>query len=113
MFCLATFVTVIQMAIECPPGSIYGGVHAPKLTELVLQSGVPLSSDSIKSAFKVPMVPNLPCSAAFVNWYLVAQLGFAGLAMLVGYLGVVSLCIWCYIKGRSCLGSSNATTGTV
>jgi amino acid transporter len=59
MFCLATFVTVIQMAIECPPCSIYCGVHAPKLTELVLQSGVPLSSDSIKSAFKVPMVSTM------------------------------------------------------
>lgn len=91
MFCLATFVTVIQMAIKCPPCSVYGCVHAPKLTELVVQSGVPLSSDSIESAFKMPMVPHLPYLAAFVNWYLVAQLGFAGLAMLVGYLGVVSL----------------------
>ena len=91
MFCLATLLTAIQIAIKCPSCSVYGGVHAQKLTELVVESGVPLSNDSMESAFKTPMVPYLPCLAAFVNWYLVAQLDFAGLTMLVGYLGLVSL----------------------
>lgn len=89
--CMATLVTVIQISAKCPPCAVYGGVHNSKLTELVVESGVPLSNDSLASAFKMPMVPFLPCLAAFVNWYLVAQLDFAGLAMLVGYLGLVSL----------------------
>lgn len=89
--CVATIGTVIRIAVKCPTCLAYGGIHAPKLTELIVESGIPNTDELMTASFKMPMVPYLPCLAAFVNWYLVAQLDMGGLAMLVGYLGLVSL----------------------
>jgi len=106
--CMATLATVIQIAVKCPSCMVYGGIHAPRLAELAIESGVDISAESSMSAFKTPLVPYLPCLAAFVNWYLVAQLDFAGLSMLVGYLGMVSL-LYFVLHGKKAASSHRYT----
>eukprot|EP00566_Odontella_aurita_P005858 CAMPEP_0113596604 /NCGR_PEP_ID=MMETSP0015_2-20120614/40445_1 /TAXON_ID=2838 /ORGANISM="Odontella" /LENGTH=580 /DNA_ID=CAMNT_0000504171 /DNA_START=298 /DNA_END=2040 /DNA_ORIENTATION=+ /assembly_acc=CAM_ASM_000160 len=44
------------------------------------------SSDS--DFFEAPLVPYLPLLGTFINWYLIAQLEWLGLTLLVAYVGI-------------------------
>jgi len=46
--------------------------------------------------FKTPLVPHLPLAGMFVNWYLIAQLEFVGLMLLLLYIGLAVLFYFCY-----------------
>ena len=41
--------------------------------------------------FATPLVPYLPCLGMAVNWYLIAQLDFTGILLLLLYIGIISL----------------------
>jgi amino acid transporter len=55
---------------------------------------------AIESPFEVPLVPFVPLLGIFLNWYLVAQLDWSGILLLVLFLTIISLLyLWC-ISGR-------------
>ena len=43
------------------------------------------------SFFEAPWVPVIPCVGIFINWYLIAQLEWTGLLLLVAYLGITAI----------------------
>jgi basic amino acid/polyamine antiporter, APA family len=51
--------------------------------------------------FATPFIPYLPCLGMAVNWYLIAQLDFTGILLLILYLGIVSV-----IYGLGCAPNS-------
>jgi hypothetical protein len=53
------------------------------------------------SSFEVPLVPFLPLLGVFLNWYLITQLAWSGILLLVLFLAIISLLyLWCINGSR-------------
>ena len=85
-FCLASITVglVCTVAWKCPERQVFGE-HGTVTTKI--------ASGSSDGYFRTPWVPYFPCMGIFVNWYLVAQLEFSGLLLLMLYIG---LCVAVY-----------------
>jgi APA family basic amino acid/polyamine antiporter len=55
----------------------------------------PMSNDGY---FRTPWLPFWPCTGIFVNWYLVAQLNFMGVAGLAIFLGMATIYYFAYAR---------------
>lgn len=81
---MSTIVTFLFMWYTCPRTTNFGGA--------IFQTDDSDSSDH----YETPFVPLLPCVGMFVNWFLIAQMSNAGLAMLSTYIiGVTAIYASC------------------
>jgi basic amino acid/polyamine antiporter, APA family len=53
------------------------------------------------SPFEVPLVPFLPLLGIFLNWYLIAQLDWSGIVLLLLFLAVISMMYFGCVSGSS------------
>jgi amino acid transporter len=54
-----------------------------------------------ESPFEVPLTPFLPLLGIFLNWYLIAQLDWSGILLLIVFLAIISLLyLWCINGSR-------------
>jgi basic amino acid/polyamine antiporter, APA family len=78
----------------CPRAKVFGGQHRYHYHQ-----------DEIKIVdegyFECPFVPALPCVAILVNWYLIAQLDFLGVAFLLGFLFLATVYYFAYAAKHS------------
>ena len=51
--------------------------------------------------FQTPLVPLLPCIGIFINWYLISQLEWSGMLLLILYIGAVTLLYVGYCRKNS------------
>lgn len=98
---LALIHTVWFIAAKCPKAAVFGGFsssssstrHSTTHNDATFK----LQDDDQHIAyFQTPFVPYLPLCAIFVNWYLIAQLEFLGMLLLVLYLGFTTLFYFLY-----------------
>jgi hypothetical protein len=66
----------------------------------------PEKSDTTVSGFKTPFLPFLPCLAIFINWFLVSQLDWLGLGLLIVYLGAATALYFLYGIKHSVLNNA-------
>lgn len=78
----------------CPRAKVFGGRHRYHYHQ-----------DELKIVdegyFECPFVPALPCFAILVNWYLIAQLDFLGVAFLMGFLLLATIYYFAYAANHS------------
>jgi len=80
--CLLAFVACVLIHRWCPPAAYFGGKARRKTTQHMTVGTVAVSEEY----FRTPLLPYVPCLGIFVNWYLVAQLTWRGLAFLAWFL---------------------------
>jgi len=56
--------------------------------------------------FRTPLVPFLPALAIYLNWFMLANLGWKGIVMLIGYLFVGVVVYWKCCAGKSIVNSN-------
>jgi hypothetical protein len=59
-----------------------------------------------RGRFRTPLVPYLPALGIYLNWFMLANLGWKGIAMLVGYLFVGVVLYWKCCAGKSLVNSN-------
>lgn len=79
-----TFLTACMLSVMCPRTKQFGG-------SLVVAVGQHDDSHDHESYFESPCVPWIPFLGMFCNWYLIAQLEWTGLALLLLYLGMTTV----------------------
>ena len=80
---MACIVCVLYIAIKCPPVTRFGGT-------VLSEPWLPAPGYTAADYFSTPWVPFWPCCAMALNWYLIAQLEWVGLMLLVVYLGAAA-----------------------
>ena len=55
--------------------------------------------------FRTPLVPFLPALGIYANWFMIANIGWVGICMLMGYLFVGVLIYGTFCSGRSLVNS--------
>jgi hypothetical protein len=60
-----------------------------------------------RTRFRTPLVPFLPALGIYLNWFMLANLGWKGIAMLIGYLFVGVVLYWKCCVGRSLVNSNS------
>jgi len=82
---------VYGIATYCPKSSVFGGgrmMGGGKMHQIDEYGGGGGEYGAAAAGrFQTPFVPYLPLAGAFANWYLIAQLEFFGLFLLVLYIG--------------------------
>lgn len=73
LFGSLSVIIATKMSNQCPPMSF--GNFSDKRSQ----------SDDDKMHFSTPFVPFIPCMGMFVNYFLISQLSFIGIAMLCVY----------------------------
>ena len=58
--------------------------------------------------FRTPMVPFLPTLGIFANWFMIANIGWVGITMLLGYLFVGVIVYGTFCSGKSLVNSSTS-----
>jgi len=92
---IATFLALVTACIGfviawlCPVSAIFGGRRA---VGAHWEEGV--------QYFSTPMVPFIPCLGTFANWYLIAQLEFLGIVLLLLYFALAAAIYFKYYSGR-------------
>ena len=94
---LLTLSTFLYMWCKCPRLSVFGG----SILRMDENNDDNDDEEEEDSYFETPLVPWTPCLGMFVNWYLVAQLSWFGLLLLMGYLGLTTVWYAC------CCGTNN------
>lgn len=56
--------------------------------------------------FRTPWVPFLPALGIYLNWFMLANLGWKGIVMLIGYLFVGVVLYWKCCVGKSIVNSN-------
>eukprot|EP00536_Pseudo-nitzschia_multiseries_P016138 jgi/Psemu1/328140/estExt_fgenesh1_pg.C_10280001 len=56
--------------------------------------------------FRVPMCPFLPLVGIYLNWYLISQLEWSGMILLLVFLVVISGLYWACISGKPSVSST-------
>ena len=56
--------------------------------------------------FRTPLVPFLPALGIYLNWFMLANLGWKGIAMLIGYLSAGVVLYWKLCAGKSLVNSN-------
>jgi len=80
--CQITLSMCVLIRLRCPPAAYFGGKTRRTTTQHMTVGIVSVSEEH----FRTPLLPYVPCIGIFVNWYLVAQLPWAGLASLAFFL---------------------------
>lgn len=88
IFCALTICICWKIHSACPQQESFGGEAS---LHFFMRQGI-----SEQEYFRVPLLPFVPCIGIFVNWTLVAQLSFSGLAMLFGYLFLAGMYYFWY-----------------
>ncbi|KAL7544908.1 hypothetical protein ACHAWF_008274 [Thalassiosira exigua] len=57
--------------------------------------------------FRTPLVPFLPALGIYMNWFMLAHVGWKGIAMLVGYLLLGVLAYGTFCSGKSIITASD------
>lgn len=92
---LATISVLMNMARKCHNTEHFGGsilrdsISLQRYSNAHVVTQSPADISTIQ--FKTPWVPYLPCIGMAVNWYLIAQLDWKGVLMLLLYLGATTL----------------------
>jgi amino acid transporter len=82
----------IRIHHQCPPHGSFGG----SLLQRQDSSLDLVSTGNDTAVFQTPLMPLLPLLGIAMNWYLIAQLEWSGLVLLVVYLGIVSMVYMCF-----------------
>jgi amino acid transporter len=101
---IGRFVGVVAIAIDifacfalwrwCPRAEVFGGRHRHHYH----QEEIKIVDEGY---FECPFVPALPCFAILVNWYLIAQLDFLGVAFLLAFLLLATIYYFAYAARHS------------
>jgi len=85
---LLGFVSILiatKISRQCPPTKSFGNATRKTTTKFY----------GDKKYFSTPLVPYIPCLGIFVNYFLISQLSFLGIGILLIYtLGVVLFYFW-------------------
>ena len=84
----------------CPRNAHFGGQRKHYHEEDLLRDD---------DYFETPFVPFLPCLAIAINWWLIAQLALTGIALLLGFLGLVILYYLLYAQYHSLGGTTEVS----
>lgn len=71
-----------------------------ELRDWVASSNYTHVDDDNQVPFEAPLVPLLPLLGNFLNWYLITQLDWSGIVLLLIFLGLISSLYAACIKGR-------------
>ena len=82
-----TIIIALVIGIFCPKTKRFGG-YALRESDRDFAAAEEGSDEG--DFFEAPMLPYLPLFGIFVNWYLFSQLGSHGLAIVLGFLVIVS-----------------------
>ena len=100
-FNLCSFISCLALShLPSPLNYITGsllGIISALIARKISQScpSIPFGSSSAKTKslygdenkfFKTPLVPYIPCLGMFINYLLICQLSFLGIAILLGYI---------------------------
>ena len=80
--CLLALLVCICIKLLCPADAYFGG-KTQRTTTQHMTVGV---MSVVEEYFRTPLLPFVPCLGIFVNWYLVVQLPWSGLAFLALFL---------------------------
>eukprot|EP00968_Pinguiococcus_pyrenoidosus_P013977 scaffold1272_cov250-Pinguiococcus_pyrenoidosus.AAC.69 len=113
LYCFISFVAALMWRYLLDNESLYpylifpcGLTAAAFLVVRHIAKTCPEVEDSSYAGFRVPFVPWLPALGIFVNWYLVVQLEWYSLLMIIGY--VVFACSWYILFGvKYSIGNAN------
>jgi APA family basic amino acid/polyamine antiporter len=86
--CLLGPVSVLiatKISRQCPPATSFGNA-----------SGKTTQWYAGKKYFSTPFVPYIPCLGIFVNYFLISQLAFLGIALLFAYIFLFVLLYFLY-----------------
>lgn len=97
--------SAVAVQILCPRTERFGGNHRHP------------HSEAVKTAphagyFRTPFVPYWPCLGIFVNWYLIAQLDFLGIAGLLVFWVMVVVYYFVFAIHHSIGGKQAAAAAT-
>mmetsp|Transcript_21457 Transcript_21457/g.46621 ORF Transcript_21457/g.46621 Transcript_21457/m.46621 type:complete len:705 (+) Transcript_21457:166-2280(+) len=56
--------------------------------------------------FRTPLVPYLPSLGIYMNWFMIAHVGWEGIVMLIGYLSIGVLLYGSFCSGKSLVNAS-------
>ena len=95
LFLFVTIGYAVYLHYQYPPTSSFGDSslhrHDSKIEWESLGNDV----------FQTPLVPILPLLGIGINWYLIAQLEWTGMLLLLSYLGFVSLLYFVFGRNKS------------
>ncbi|KAL9182609.1 hypothetical protein ACHAXT_013261 [Thalassiosira profunda] len=88
LFSAIALALCVRIWLACPAAELFGGKDRRTTTQHMTVGVKEVAAES----FRTPLLPFVPCVGMFVNWYLVAQLTWAGLVALAVFLtaGVLS-----------------------
>jgi len=85
LFGSSSVIIATQISRKCPPSLTFGN-SSDKSTQ----------PHDDKNHFATPLVPFIPCLGMFVNYFLISQLSFTGIAMLCAYTLLAVLIYFSY-----------------
>jgi len=90
VFALLTLATTLYIACYCPEQTA---------TRFALsRDGYGVQG---RRRFRTPCVPYLPALGIYMNWFMLANVGWQGIALLIGYLLVGVAFYWAFSSGKS------------
>ncbi len=87
-----SFSTMVKISRHCPPSTTFGNIDEDT-TRLY----------GSQTFFSTPCVPLIPCLGMMANYFLISQLSFFGIALLVAYAMIAALFYFAYGARHSIL----------
>ena len=94
LFSLLTLAVTIYIALYCPE---------------ITSNRFVLDRDGYgigKRRFRTPLVPFLPALGIYMNWFMIANVGWKGMVMLIGYLIIGVTLYGSFCSGKSILNTN-------
>jgi amino acid transporter len=98
---IVSFITglVLTHTTNTVTGKVFSGFGCLTLIVVTGMISRHCNNESHKGSsdyFEIPFVPHLPCFGIFLNWYLIVQMDYIGILLLVVYLATAALLYFCY-----------------
>mmetsp|Transcript_30181 Transcript_30181/g.44075 ORF Transcript_30181/g.44075 Transcript_30181/m.44075 type:complete len:495 (-) Transcript_30181:28-1512(-) len=82
-FIVATAAVGFWISWSCPSSAVFGGKS--------ITMGNHKRDNGNQQYFQTPFVPLIPCLGTFINWFLIAQLDFLGIFLLLCYFSLATM----------------------